>query len=60
MNFVPKMNRRSFVVGAASVGGGLALGLNIPFGSQVVRAADGSPAGIEGRPKLELGLYWFT
>jgi isoquinoline 1-oxidoreductase beta subunit len=43
MNFVPKMNRRSFVVGAASVGGGLALGLNIPFGSQVVRAADGSP-----------------
>jgi isoquinoline 1-oxidoreductase subunit beta len=43
MNFVPKMNRRSFMVGAASVGGGLALGLNIPFGSQVVRAADGSP-----------------
>jgi isoquinoline 1-oxidoreductase beta subunit len=43
MNFVPKMNRRSFVVGAASVGGGLALGLNIPFGPQVVRAADGSP-----------------
>jgi isoquinoline 1-oxidoreductase beta subunit len=43
MNFVPKMNRRSFVVGAASVGGGLALGLNIPFGSHVVRAADGSP-----------------
>jgi isoquinoline 1-oxidoreductase beta subunit len=38
------MNRRSFVVGAATVGGGLALGLDIPFGGpQVVRAADGSP-----------------
>ena len=43
MNFVPKMNRRSFVVGAATVGGGLALGLHLPFGPTVVRAADGSP-----------------
>jgi isoquinoline 1-oxidoreductase subunit beta len=44
MNYVPAMNRRSFVVGAATVGGGLALGLDIPFGGpQVVRAADGSP-----------------
>ena len=43
MNFVPKMNRRSFVVGTAAVGGGLALGLEFPFGPQVVRAADGSP-----------------
>ena len=43
MNFVPKMNRRSFVVGsAAALGGGLALGLKIPFGPDVVRAADGS------------------
>jgi isoquinoline 1-oxidoreductase beta subunit len=31
MNFVPKMNRRSFVVGAAAAGGGLAL--NVPFGA---------------------------
>jgi isoquinoline 1-oxidoreductase subunit beta len=44
MNYVPNMNRRSFVVGAAAVGGGLALGLDIPLGGpQVVRAADGSP-----------------
>ena len=28
MNFVPKINRRSFVIGTAAVGGGLALGLD--------------------------------
>jgi isoquinoline 1-oxidoreductase beta subunit len=43
MNFVPKMNRRSFVIGTAVAGGGLALGLDLPFGPDVVRAADGSP-----------------
>jgi isoquinoline 1-oxidoreductase beta subunit len=43
MNFVPNMNRRSFVVGAAAVGGGLALGLELPLGPKVVRAADGTP-----------------
>ena len=43
MNFVPKINRRSFVIGTAAVGGGLALGLDLPFGPKVVRAADGSP-----------------
>jgi isoquinoline 1-oxidoreductase beta subunit len=38
------MNRRSFVVSAAALGGGLALGLDLPIGGpQVVRAADGSP-----------------
>jgi isoquinoline 1-oxidoreductase beta subunit len=37
------MNRRSFVVGAAAAGGGLAIGLDIPMGPQVVRAKDGSP-----------------
>jgi isoquinoline 1-oxidoreductase subunit beta len=39
----PKIDRRSFIIGTATVGGGLALGLNIPFGGSVVRAQDGSP-----------------
>ena len=43
MTHMPRINRRSFVVGAAAVGGGLALGFQLPFGPQVVRAADGSP-----------------
>src|SRR5262245_23531439 len=43
MNFIPKMNRRSFVIGAAAVGGGLSIGFELPVGPKVVRAADGSP-----------------
>ena len=43
MTYIPRINRRSFVVGAAAAGGGLALGFQIPFGPNVVRAADGSP-----------------
>ena len=43
MNFVPKMDRRSFFIGTAAVGGGMALGLDFGAGPQVVRAADGSP-----------------
>jgi isoquinoline 1-oxidoreductase subunit beta len=40
----PQLNRRSFVIGTATVGAGLVLGLDIPFGGPtVVRAADGSP-----------------
>jgi isoquinoline 1-oxidoreductase beta subunit len=40
----PQLNRRAFVIGTASVGAGLALGLDLPFGGPtVVRAADGSP-----------------
>jgi isoquinoline 1-oxidoreductase subunit beta len=42
-NFVPKLDRRAFVIGAAAAAGGLALGLRLPFGPEVVRAADGSP-----------------
>src|ERR671927_1220549 len=37
------LDRRSFIVGSAAVGTGLAVGLKIPFGPKVVRAADGSP-----------------
>jgi isoquinoline 1-oxidoreductase beta subunit len=44
MNQMPVLNRRSFVIGTAAVGAGLAIGLDIPFGGpSVVRAADGSP-----------------
>jgi len=44
MNYVPQINRRSLVVSAAALGGGLALGLDLPAGGpQIVRAADGSP-----------------
>jgi isoquinoline 1-oxidoreductase subunit beta len=40
----PQLNRRSFVIGTAAVGTGLALGLDLPFGRlTAVRAADGSP-----------------
>jgi isoquinoline 1-oxidoreductase beta subunit len=40
----PQLNRRAFVIGTATVGAGLAIGLDIPFGGpSVVRAADGSP-----------------
>src|SRR5687767_12039520 len=38
-----KLDRRSFIVGTAAVGAGLAVGLRIPFGPTVVRAQDGSP-----------------
>src|ERR1700710_2787853 len=43
-HITPKMNRRAFVIGTATAGAGLALGLDLPFGGPtVVRAADGSP-----------------
>ena len=43
MTFMPKVTRRSFIIGTAAAGSGLALGLQLPFGPKVVRAADGSP-----------------
>jgi isoquinoline 1-oxidoreductase beta subunit len=43
MTFNPKISRRTFIAGSAALGGGLALGLQLPFGPTIVRAADGSP-----------------
>jgi isoquinoline 1-oxidoreductase subunit beta len=44
VNRTATLSRRAFVVGAAAMGGGLAIGLDLPFGGPtVVRAADGAP-----------------
>jgi isoquinoline 1-oxidoreductase beta subunit len=42
MKHMPGMDRRSFVVGSAALGGGLALGLNIPFGGDAVAQTAGA------------------
>ena len=39
----PKIDRRSFILGTAAVGSGLALGLKVPFGTSVVRAQAATP-----------------
>ncbi len=36
-------SRRSFIIGSAAVGSGLALGLSIPFGARLARAAEATP-----------------
>src|ERR671926_695497 len=44
MNKHVNLNRRSFVIGTAAAGAGLAIGFDLPAGGPtVVRAADGSP-----------------
>src|SRR5262245_28520633 len=45
MTAMPKFKpgRRKFLVSTAAVGGGLALGLRLPFGPEVARAAGGAP-----------------
>ncbi len=43
MNSITKINRRSFIISTAAVTGGLALGLRLPFGPELVRAQDGTP-----------------
>src|SRR5262245_53222056 len=39
----PKIDRRSFIVGTAAVGSGLALGLRIPLGTSAARAQAATP-----------------
>ena len=43
MTHMPRMNRRAFVAGAAAVGGGFALGFEVPFGPRPALAADATP-----------------
>jgi isoquinoline 1-oxidoreductase subunit beta len=44
MNEIVRIDRRKFIIGAATVGGGLAIGFSLPEGGPtVVRASDGSP-----------------
>src|SRR5260221_3954827 len=43
MTASPHTNRRSFLAGAAAIGGGLSLGFRIPFGLGLARAADATP-----------------
>jgi isoquinoline 1-oxidoreductase beta subunit len=43
MNYVPRMNRRSFVVGSAALGSGLALGFELPFGPTDANAQVAGP-----------------
>ena len=57
MNFVPKMNRRSFVIGSAAAGG-LALGIDLPFGPKGALAAPGDRAQFgENLTPNELGIW---
>jgi isoquinoline 1-oxidoreductase beta subunit len=40
MNIATQIKRRTFLIGAAAAGGGLALGLDLPFGSKLAQARD--------------------
>jgi isoquinoline 1-oxidoreductase beta subunit len=57
MNFVPKINRRAFVIGSAAAGG-LALGIDLPFGPKAALAAPGDRAQFhEELTPNELGIW---
>ena len=43
MTHVSTLNRRAFVVGAAAIGSGLAIGFDIPFGGPTEARAVGGP-----------------
>jgi isoquinoline 1-oxidoreductase beta subunit len=40
MMYMPRLNRRAFVIGATAAGGGLAFGFALPYGPQAAHAAD--------------------
>ena len=42
MTYMPKIDRRTFLVSAAAAGGGLALGFHLPFGLEAAQAAGGA------------------
>jgi isoquinoline 1-oxidoreductase subunit beta len=57
MNFVPKINRRTFVIGSAAAGG-LALGIDLPFGPKGALAQAGDRAQFsENLTPNELGIW---
>ena len=43
MNYMPRISRRTFVVGSAALGGGLALGFDVPFGPAPAHAQAAAP-----------------
>jgi isoquinoline 1-oxidoreductase subunit beta len=43
MNYMPKIDRRAFLVGTAAVGGGLSLGIAVPFGADTALAQSSKP-----------------
>jgi isoquinoline 1-oxidoreductase beta subunit len=44
MNYVPKIDRRSFVIGTAAAGAGFSLGMSLPFGAASAQgSAQGTP-----------------
>src|SRR5215469_11366798 len=40
MTYMPRLDRRAFVIGATAAGGGLAFGFALPYGPQAAHAAD--------------------
>lgn len=43
MSYMPRLDRRSFVIGSAAAGAGLALGFKLPLGASAARGEDGFP-----------------
>jgi isoquinoline 1-oxidoreductase beta subunit len=50
MNYVPKIDRRSFVIGSAAAGAGLTLGMSLPFGAAHAQATPELNAWVVVRP----------